>query len=77
MSVSHLDIAPRNAGLVFGAGNTFATLAGLLAVPINGMILDATDSWGLVFGLIAAHYIVGAILWSMWVGSEKLSEDSL
>lgn len=28
VSVSHLDIAPRHAGAVFGLGNTFATLAG-------------------------------------------------
>eukprot|EP00873_Tetraselmis_striata_P013139 jgi/Tetstr1/433403/TSEL_002398.t1 len=35
VSVSHLDIAPRNAGLVFGAGNTLATLAGLLAEPLK------------------------------------------
>mmetsp|Transcript_25907 Transcript_25907/g.66670 ORF Transcript_25907/g.66670 Transcript_25907/m.66670 type:complete len:585 (+) Transcript_25907:161-1915(+) len=77
VSVSHLDIAPRNAGLVFGAGNTLATLAGLLAVPVNGLILDATGSWSLVFGLTAAHYVVGSILWAAWAGQEPLKEDSM
>ncbi len=77
VSVSHLDIAPRNAGIVFGAANTCATIAGLIAVPVSGMILDATDSWALVFGIIAAHYIVGAVIWSLWVGGERLKEDSL
>jgi len=76
VSVSHLDIAPRNAGAVFGAGNTFATLAGLLATPANGLLLDATgDSWGVVFGVIAAHYIVGALLWTLWAGDQPLKED--
>eukprot|EP00191_Tetraselmis_sp_GSL018_P011763 CAMPEP_0177597806 /NCGR_PEP_ID=MMETSP0419_2-20121207/11931_1 /TAXON_ID=582737 /ORGANISM="Tetraselmis sp., Strain GSL018" /LENGTH=527 /DNA_ID=CAMNT_0019090047 /DNA_START=239 /DNA_END=1822 /DNA_ORIENTATION=+ len=77
VSVSHLDIAPKNAGTVFGAGNTFATLAGLLAVPINGVILDMTDSWALVFGLTALHFVVGAAIWALWAGGEKLKEDSL
>jgi hypothetical protein len=39
---SHLDIAPRNAGLVFGAGNTAATLAGLVSVPVTGFLLQVS-----------------------------------
>jgi hypothetical protein len=31
VSASHLDIAPRHAGVVFGVGNTAGTLAGLVA----------------------------------------------
>lgn len=50
VSASHLDIAPRNAGLVFGAGNTAATLAGLVSVPVTGFVLQvggvAGGAWG-------------------------------
>jgi len=61
VSVSHLDIAPKHAGLVFATGNTCATLAGIVGVPLFGVILDATDqSWPLVFASIAAVYIAGA-----------------
>eukprot|EP00976_Prorocentrum_cordatum_P091415 1188526-Prorocentrum_minimum.AAC.3 len=35
VSANHLDIAPRHAGVVFGAGNTAATFAGFLSVPIT------------------------------------------
>lgn len=49
VSASHLDVAPRNAGLVFGAGNTAATLAGLVSVPVTGYILQvrgrAVEGW--------------------------------
>lgn len=77
VSTSHLDIAPKHAGAIFGAGNTAATLAGFISVPVTGYLLEVTDSWPLVFGIIAAHYVVGAVVWSMWVGDKLLPEDSL
>ncbi|KAJ9521589.1 hypothetical protein QJQ45_008921 [Haematococcus lacustris] len=75
VSVSHLDVAPRHAGVVFGAGNTAATLAGLLSVPCTGYLLQATNSWPLVFGITAGHYVVGAGLWALWMGDRQLPED--
>ena len=36
VSVNHLDVAPRHAGAIFGLGNTFATLAGLVSTPLTG-----------------------------------------
>lgn len=75
VSVSHLDIAPKNAGVVFGAGNTAATAAGLLAVPVTGWVLATTHSWEVVFGLAALHYMVGAALFCWWVGGEVLPQD--
>lgn len=75
VSASHLDVAPRHAGVVFGVGNTAGTLAGLLAVPGIGIVLERTGSWGLAFGLAAAHNVLGAILWTRWVGDRPLPED--
>lgn len=75
VSVSHLDIAPRHAGVIFGAGNTAATLAGFISVPATGLILQTTQSWPLVFGITAAHYVVGAVVWAAWVGDKQLPED--
>ncbi len=40
VSASHLDVAPRHAGVIFGAGNTAATLAGLISVPFTGYLLQ-------------------------------------
>jgi len=75
VSANHLDIAPRHAGAVFGAGNTAATLAGLASVPVTGALLDASGSWALVFGVTAAHYVLGAVLFAAWAGAEPLPED--
>ena len=75
--MSHLDVAPNHAGVVFAAGNTAATLAGLVGVPLTGLVLQATGSWLLVFGIAAVHYIVGAIVWWCWVGDEQLAQDAL
>ncbi|KAF6262942.1 major facilitator superfamily domain-containing protein [Scenedesmus sp. NREL 46B-D3] len=75
VSASHLDIAPRHAGVVFGVGNTAGTLAGLVAVPGLGYVLQHTGNWSLAFGLAAAHNVVGAALWAKWVGDKPLPED--
>jgi hypothetical protein len=37
--------------------------------------LQATGSWPLVFGVTAAHYVIGAALWALWVGERQLPED--
>lgn len=75
VSASHLDIAPRHAASIFGVGNTAGTLAGLLAVPGLGFVLEQTGNWSLAFGLAAAHNAVGAVMWAMWVGDKPLPED--
>ena len=75
MSASHLDIAPRHAGVVFGLGNTAGTLAGLVAVPAMGCVLQTLHSWPITFGIAAVHNIVGAVIWSQWAGDKPLPED--
>lgn len=75
VSASHLDIAPRHAGVVFGVGNTAGTLAGLVAVPGLGYVLQHTGNWSIAFGLAAAHNVLGAALWAKWVGDKPLPED--
>ena len=46
--LSHLDVAPKHAGLVFATGNTCATIAGP-RVPVSGLILERTNqNWSVV-----------------------------
>ena len=78
VSVSHLDVAPKHAGLVFATGNTCATIAGLVAVPVSGLILERTNqNWSLVFGVIAAVFVLGAAVWCAWVGDEPVAADDV
>eukprot|EP00775_Hariotina_reticulata_P005431 gene5431-5664_t len=75
VSASHLDIAPRHAGVVFGVGNTAGTLAGLMAIPGIGLVLETTGSWSVAFGLAALHNVIGSLMWTLWVGDKPLPED--
>jgi len=76
VSVSHLDIAPRHAGLVFATGNTCSTLAGIVGVPLIGAVLDAShQSWPLVFALLASVYVLGAGYWIYNLGVDVIDDD--
>eukprot|EP00981_Chlorochromonas_danica_P000810 scaffold192_cov320-Ochromonas_danica.AAC.21 len=75
VSCNHFDISPKNAGTIFGLGNTASCLAGLIAVPLSGYLLDVTKSWELVFTLFAGHYLVGLALWLWWASDEPLRKS--
>ena len=72
VSVNHFDISPRNAGTIFGIGNTASCIGGLIAVPGSGWLFDHTQSWDAVFILFAAHYVGGAILWALLASDQPL-----
>lgn len=69
---NHLDIAPRYAGVLMGISNTAGTVPGIVGVTVTGMILDATQSWVLVFSLAAAVYLVGLVVWLLFATGERV-----
>lgn len=73
VSCSQFDISPRNAGAIFGIGNTASCFAGAIAVPVSGWLYDVTDSWGAVFLLFAVHYIAGSLAWLLLASDKRLS----
>ena len=75
VSVNHLDIAPRNAGVVFGIGNTAGTVGGFISVGFCGWLEQITGSWPAVLGVIGAHGLVGAAFWWEWLGSDDIFES--
>lgn len=74
VSCNHFDISPKNAGTIFGLGNTASCLAGFLAVPICGYLFDQTNSWNLIFLLFAFHYVIGNILWLKFSSDQPLQK---
>lgn len=72
VSCSHLDVCPRHAGVVFAAGNTLATIGGLFSVPVASLLLEKTGNFDAVFALFAAHYVVGAVVYTAWIGEEDV-----
>ena len=77
VSCNHFDIAPKNAGTVFGIGNTASCIGGAIAVPASGFIFDQTHSWDAVFVLFAIHYIGGAIAWLSFASDKQIEADKI
>ena len=71
-AVNHLDIAPRQAGVVMGLSNTAGTIPGIIGVTISGFILDWTGSWTLVFQVAAGVYLVGLLFYLVFASSKRL-----
>jgi len=69
---NHMDIAPKDAGLLMGMSNTAGTMPGILGVYISGLILAATESWTLVFYLAAAVNLVGLIFYQAFASGERI-----
>jgi ACS family sodium-dependent inorganic phosphate cotransporter len=71
-AVNHMDIAPRHAGTLMGLTNTAGTIPGIIGVSVSGMILQATDSWAIVFQVAAAVTIFGVAFFIAFARAETL-----
>lgn len=70
-AVNHLDVAPRYAGTLMGLSNTAGTIPGIVGVAVSGFILNATNSWLLVFQAAAAVYFVGMLFYLKFASGEQ------
>ncbi|GBF90924.1 anion transporter, chloroplastic-like [Raphidocelis subcapitata] len=66
------DIAPRNAGQMFGLCNTFGSAAGILGVVAVGVVVEATGSFAPVFQITAAMYVVAVAVWNVLCTGERV-----
>ena len=47
-------------------------------VPVSGLILERTNqNWSVVFGVIAAVFVLGATVRCAWVGDEPVAADDV
>lgn len=60
------DVAPKQAGQMFGLANTFGSAAGILGVSATGFLVEMTGRFDAVFLLTSAMYVVGTIVWHIW-----------
>ena len=72
VSVSHLEVAPRNAGTVYALGNVAAAVSGSLTVSLFGHILEANggSDFGPPFLLVASLSAAGSLIYACTVGNE-------
>ncbi|KAK7861723.1 hypothetical protein R5R35_014581 [Gryllus longicercus] len=69
-----LDIAPNFSGTIFGMANTLSSLGGFLSAFMVGVLTQDNQTygqWRIVFGIIAATYGLGAIVY-LALGSGEL-----
>eukprot|EP00882_Tetradesmus_deserticola_P017207 GHRQ01018421.1.p2 GENE.GHRQ01018421.1~~GHRQ01018421.1.p2 ORF type:complete len:172 (+),score=62.13 GHRQ01018421.1:125-640(+) len=66
------DIAPLQAGQMFGLCNTFGCLAGILGVLSVGFIVDFSGSFAPVFQITAAMYVVAVVCWNLLCTGERV-----
>jgi len=73
VSVNHIDLSPKFAGVIYGLGNTAATLPGIFATLVNGFILETSHSWSLIFALGAGIQIFGVLIFVLFGSTTPLN----
>jgi len=62
---SYLDVAPRHGAVLFGFGNTFATIPGIVGVAVTGWLVDVTGTYSAAFVLTAIVSAAGALIFGL------------
>ena len=70
--VNPQDIAPKYAGSVFGVMNAFGAIPGFVGVYCTGYILNATNSWKVVFSVMGIINTLGVSAFVIWGTGESV-----
>ena len=73
-NVTHVDMAPDFAGTLMGITNCLATIPGILAPYVVGVLLkreNSLESWATVFYISSSIYVIAAIVFVIF-GSARL-----
>jgi hypothetical protein len=68
------DIAPRQADVIWGISNTFATLPGIFGVYATGWLVDRTGSFAAPFFVTAGVSLVGALVYLTFASGTRQIE---
>jgi MFS transporter, ACS family, solute carrier family 17 (sodium-dependent inorganic phosphate cotransporter), other len=63
---SYLDVAPGHGALLFGFGNTFATIPGIVGVAVTGWLVDVTGTYSAGFLLTGIVSAAGALMFGFF-----------
>jgi len=74
---SYLDVAPRHGAVVFGFGNTFAQIPGIVGVAVTGWLVDVTGTYSAAFVLTAIVSAAGALMFGFLFDARPIATDRL
>jgi MFS transporter, ACS family, solute carrier family 17 (sodium-dependent inorganic phosphate cotransporter), other len=74
---SYLDVAPRHGAVVFGFGNTFAQIPGIVGVAVTGWLVDLTGTYSAAFVLSAIVSTAGALVFGFLFDARPVETDRL
>ncbi|KAF6257007.1 hypothetical protein COO60DRAFT_48662 [Scenedesmus sp. NREL 46B-D3] len=75
---AHLqDVCGARAGVLQGVTNSASILAGLLGSLLTGCVVEMTGTYTAVFQMLAALYVVAAVIWGLFSSSHMLGHGSL
>lgn len=67
-----LDISPHYAGPILGISNTVASLPGVFANVLTGLLLDGTGLWQVVFLMPCIIHLVGLTVFTRYARGDPL-----
>jgi ACS family sodium-dependent inorganic phosphate cotransporter len=68
----YLDVAPRDGAVLFGFGNTFGTIPGIISVAVTGWLVDVTGTYSAAFLLTAIVSATGALLFGFFADARPI-----
>ena len=69
-----MDVAPEHSGAASGLVNTGFGLAGILAPPVTGLLVDSSGSYALPLMLAAVLLLVGVVA-VRWVDTRAVEAE--
>lgn len=69
--VNHADLGPKYTGSLFGISGSLGMVAAVLSPIIAGIILQATNSWTLIFHICSGFLVFGGIYYLLFASADK------
>ena len=70
----YLDVAPRGCAVLWGFGNSFATIPGIVGVAVTGWLVDITGTYSAAFVLTAIVSAAGALAFGLLADARPIIE---
>ena len=68
-----IDLSPKRAGFVLGVSNTIGNIPGIYGNLLTGWVLSiSSGSWPLVFAIAIIHWVVGAVIYTVWASAKEI-----